>query len=150
MSEAQPDAERIDGIPGNRPRRKPVHAAIWIRIAGSWQRGAIYEWVWGEHGELLAWLQHDPLDGSPWPELALFRYSEAIRPRATGQLPPDRWRQTITPEDAAPFRWRAKGGTRRYRAGLPPCPGCGCAVERAYGDQRLLQVLPCGQRLDIE
>lgn len=150
MSDFAPDAERIDGIPGSRPRRKPRHSFIWIRIDGGWQRGAIFDWVAGDGGELLAWLQYDPPSGAPWPELGLFRYdSPSMRMRQTGQRPPDQWRDTITPEEAAPFLRPPKGGGRRPRANLPPCPGCGCVVERAFGDRTNLHVLPCEQRITI-
>ena len=60
-------------IPGDRPRVRPRHAAIWIRVEGAWRAGTIQDW-YRDGGAWAVWVRHERPDGEPWPHFAGYRY----------------------------------------------------------------------------
>jgi hypothetical protein len=85
-----PDAQRSGPGIGWRERRTgPQHAAVWVRVDGTWRKGKIIEWITGLGGS-GSWdvviKEDEPGDGTPWQ--GRYRYDpRAIRQRH-GDVPP--------------------------------------------------------------
>jgi hypothetical protein len=141
--------------PSGARRIPPRHAAAWARIDGAWHEAEVVAWLQSGRsaGPLWAVLLRWTPPGESEPITAAYEYGDgAVRARVA-HLPPDRWRDWCTPEEARPFQYGPRG--RRLRLGhigpYLPCPGCGAPVEQvadgsAHGE---MTFLPCGQRLTI-
>jgi hypothetical protein len=85
MPDAQPAGP---GVSWRERQVPPRHAAVWVRIAGTWRRGLITAWVTdpGKPGWECAISADEPSCGPPWQGRYVYDPA-AIRPRH-GDDPP--------------------------------------------------------------
>jgi hypothetical protein len=89
VSNPVPDARRAGpGIAWKERRTAPRHAAVWVRIGGTWRRGRIIEWVrqLDRDGWDCVIMADEPVSGPPWQGRYAFD-PQSIRPRDTDQPP---------------------------------------------------------------
>jgi hypothetical protein len=85
MPDAQPAGP---GVSWQEQHVPPRHAAVWVRIGGTWRRGLVTAWVTdpGKAGWECAITADEPAGGPPWQ--GRYVYDPAtIRPRH-GDVPP--------------------------------------------------------------
>ena len=75
VSDPVPDARRASpGIAWKERRTAPRHAAVWVRVGGSWQRGRILEWVrqLDRDDRDCVIMADEPVSGPPWQGCSAF------------------------------------------------------------------------------